>query len=638
MDPGTWAKVRTHLDNALELPTTQRFEFLEQLAQSDPDIALEVTELLLEQADNSSASAALQWKEIGGYTLLHEIGRGGSSIVFAARKEPLHRTVALKLILTEPSTLNGTDEFQREQQALSKIRHPGIVSLLDGGLTDSGLPYLVLEFIEGIPIDRYVQNHCASLHKIVELLARLCGALAAAHQSGIVHRDIKPANILIEPGGLPRLLDFGVAKIRPHTHTSRPAAMTLAFASPEQVCDIPVSPASDVYSFGALAHTLLTGSSPYNVNSADLLALSQAICHTVWHPPPTYTIARASVPSDPRLNAILVRCLRKDPLARYPSAVHVEQELNRWLAGLPIAAGGGLPKPIRPSRGFRNPLAAAAFVLVLAAAASLYWRLQDSGQQSRATASAARFRAETARLIRANLQEIQAGLDSGAPLPPARSKILSETMASLQTVRAEGEEADLLYDLGVAYSLMSRLPAAPGPALDAAIEQALLAHSCFYRLRESQPSEVAYILALSRNFIRMAELFEQSDDGKAAFCAYREASRYLHSLKPAAAPSALIEAVDRKSAAGHLTLARIEYNNNAQQADRLRQAALLAALAEAELGYNLPQEARRSCAAAERLLRASGPSASLLLTSPPLPTDLAPRIHQLRLRLAQPLP
>ena len=213
-------------------------------------------------------------KRIGAYRILREIGRGGMAVVYLAERadEQFRKRVAIKML--QPGT--NKDEilrrFRNERQALAALDHPSIVSLLDGGSTEEGLPYLIMEYVEGVRIDEYCDTHKLSISARLHLFRAVCLAVQYAHDNLVIHRDLKPSNILVTPEGVVRLLDFGIAKVlnpqwSPETTLTRGGwrAMTPEYASPEQLRGAQVTRTTDIYSLGIVLYQLLTGHRPHRV-------------------------------------------------------------------------------------------------------------------------------------------------------------------------------------------------------------------------------------------------------------------------------------------------------------------------------------------------------------------------------------
>ena len=278
--------------SARELPPSERDAFLTGACGSDEQLRREI-EALLESdraADDFIADPPAQigsrcvsagspdpseaGRMIGQYKLLECIGSGGMGAVYLAERadQQFQMQVAIKLIKRGMDTDSVLRRFQHERQILASLEHPNIARLLDGGTTEDGVPYFVMEYIEGHRIDRYAEEHQLSISERLDLFRQVCGAVSYAHQHLVVHRDLKPSNILVTPAGVPKLLDFGIAKIiQPNdsaetlpTITAVPI-MTPEYASPEQIEGAPATTLSDVYSLGAVLYELLAGQPPYRL-------------------------------------------------------------------------------------------------------------------------------------------------------------------------------------------------------------------------------------------------------------------------------------------------------------------------------------------------------------------------------------
>src|SRR5687767_9684553 len=217
-------------------------------------------------ADDRPAAAE---RRIGPYRILRELGHGGMGTVYLAARadEQFHKRVALKVIRSGADSAEVVRHFKRERQILASLDHPNIAHLLDGGTTDDGLPYFVMEYIQGQPVDRYCDNVRSTVAQRLQLFRHVCSAVHYAHQNLVVHRDIKPSNILVTAEGIPKLLDFGIAKLlTPELSVQTTGETSIAlrlmtpdYASPEQVRGETITTASDIYSLGVLLYRLLTG-------------------------------------------------------------------------------------------------------------------------------------------------------------------------------------------------------------------------------------------------------------------------------------------------------------------------------------------------------------------------------------------
>jgi eukaryotic-like serine/threonine-protein kinase len=311
MNPERWQQVREIFDAVIALDAGARRASLDALCAGDAELRREVESLLTSDAEAESAFLnvpALSLKNpcseakpapshvgrrMGAYNILEEIGHGGMGEVYrAARADGQYeKEVAIKLVRGGYDTASVLARFRHERQILASLDHPNIARLLDGGTTEEGIPYLVMELIEGTPIDRYCDSHELHVSERLRLFLQVCSAVQYAHQRLVIHRDIKPGNILVTKNGVPKLLDFGIAKIldpAESSETTLAQPMTPQFASPEQVRGDPITTATDVYSLGVVLYHLLTGRSPYPIDTHSPHQFARAICE--WQPERLSTI------------------------------------------------------------------------------------------------------------------------------------------------------------------------------------------------------------------------------------------------------------------------------------------------------------------------------------------------------------
>ena len=301
---------------------------------------------------------------IGPYRIVRLLGQGGMGAVhLAERVDEFEQQVAIKVLAGEVNTEAVVRSFHRERQVLARLEHPNIAKLLDGGTTDDGAPYFVMEYVEGEPIDRYCERHALSVSQRLELFRKVCSAVHRAHQSLVVHRDLKPGNILVGADGEPKLLDFGIAKPLDADGASASVLtafgiqpMTLAYASPEQINNEAITTASDVYSLGVVLYELLTGCPPYRAagyakgppeSPLRPLDLADAVRNQQPYRPSS-AVARADAPGLSSrglrrrlagdLDSIVLMALAKLPEDRYPSVEQLSADIERHLDGLPVTA------------------------------------------------------------------------------------------------------------------------------------------------------------------------------------------------------------------------------------------------------------------------------------------------------------
>jgi len=362
-DPERWRRIEDLFEQALDLPAEARPAFLSAVCGADEELLRELDSLL--EADRSPG--LLDTFEpfppgacVGAYRIVGEIGRGGMATVYEARRddETFDRRVALKMIRATAGLEDLRRRFRQERQILAGLEHPGIARLYDGGTTEDGRPYLVLELVEGEPIDRACNHRALDLRQRLELLVEVCAAVAHAHRRLVIHRDLKPSNILVTPEGRTKLLDFGIARLLDPDGGARAATRTAAraltpdYASPEQLLGGPMTTATDVYSLGVLLYQLLTGRLPHeDTELAELLmAEGRAAVARPPHlavesgdpglrPPGPARILRRQLAGD--LDAILLRALEPSPGRRYPSVEALGEDLERFLGGLPVKARRG---------------------------------------------------------------------------------------------------------------------------------------------------------------------------------------------------------------------------------------------------------------------------------------------------------
>jgi serine/threonine-protein kinase len=373
-----WERVKELFEAAVDLAPNERAILLTRECDSDEALRREIESLL--ESDNQTdgfieqpvskiprdlfpeAEEPLAGRKFGAYQVIREIGRGGLGAVYlAARADDEYRKeVAIKLVRRGLDTEDILRRFRNERQILAQLDHPNIARLVDGGTTDDGLPYFVMEYVNGEPINAYCDANALTTAERLNLFRKVCAAVTFAHQNLVIHRDLKPSNILVTSDGEPKLLDFGIAKLLSaddelFTQTI-PAlrVMTPEYASPEQVKGDKIMTTSDVYSLGVLLYELLTGRRPYRLKTRTRDEISLAI--TSQEPERPSTAVTHGEPISPQsdpgrtggfrnpkslrgdLDNIVLMAMRKDPARRYPSVAQFSEDLRRHLAALPVLA------------------------------------------------------------------------------------------------------------------------------------------------------------------------------------------------------------------------------------------------------------------------------------------------------------
>ena len=385
MTPERWRQAEDLFNRAIEEPVTAREAWLERECAGDEEMKREVAGLLASDAQTKSnlagsvKSAVLDLETtprtrfVGPYELVRELGRGGMGTVYLGKRtdDVYDKDVAIKLVTPGMDTDFLLARFKRERQVLASLEHPNIARLLDGGTSQTGEPYFVMEYIPGVPITQFCQDKQLSVVERLRLFLPVCAAVTYAHSRFVVHRDLKPGNILVEENGTPRLLDFGICKLllanpmeAAETMTQGMGMMTPDYASPEQVRGEPVTVASDTYSLGAVLYELLTGKRPHKIGKYTPLELERAICET---PTVRASAARPELRGD--IDNILMRAMAKDPARRYGTVEQFAEDIRRHLDNRPVVAAPD--SMLYRSRKFverhqRLVLATAVTVMVLA--------------------------------------------------------------------------------------------------------------------------------------------------------------------------------------------------------------------------------------------------------------------------------
>ena len=381
--------MRALFDEARALDPERRRAYLEQACPDDPDLRAEAASLLdaAEQADAFLGAPALAGglrvtadldptvrelspsaddlgaDRIGPYQVLGLIGHGGMGSVYRARRadEAFEKVVALKVVRAAVDSQFVRTRFHAERQILARLEHPHIARLIDGGTTEQDRPYLVMEHVDGERIDRWAERRGLDIDARLRLFLPVCSAVAYAHRNLVVHRDLKPANILVTAEGMPKLLDFGIAKLLETGEGGEPtltmaALMTPEYASPEQVRGEPITTASDVYALGVVLYELLTGRRPYRLRGRHMSEIVRVVCEEEPQRPST-AVSRPAEPGDGTsptqrdqrlaralsgdIDAIVMMALRKEPQRRYSSVEAFSEDIRRYLEGRPVGARKG---------------------------------------------------------------------------------------------------------------------------------------------------------------------------------------------------------------------------------------------------------------------------------------------------------
>jgi serine/threonine protein kinase len=502
-DLGRWRRVKEAFQAALERAPEARASFLDDTCRGDLELRREVESLLTarEEAGGFLSDPAqalpgdpnLEGCRLGPYQVLEKIGHGGMGVVHRGVRDDdvFRKVVALKFVggSAGPEHLR---RFTQERQILARLQHPNIATILDGGMSEEGRPYLVMEYVEGKPIDAYCAQRQLGTRQRLVMFRAVCDAVHYAHQNLVVHRDLKPHNILVTAEGQPKLLDFGIARMlaagvdpdQAPTATLLPI-MTPEYASPEQVRGEPITTGSDVYSLGVLLYQLLTGRLPYEVKKDSLEQIVRAVCETEPQPPSLAVLATLrpgeTAPPAPAsdlrgdLDTIVLKALRKEPARRYSSVLELSEDLRRHLEGRPVSARKDTLRyrAARFVRRNRVPVAAAA-VLVASLASGLVatlWQAQRA-REERDRAERARARAEA--LVDFMLGDLQQKLEPSNRLDVV-ADLAGEVLKSLDAVPASERSAASAAQRGRVFLQLASIRKYQGdlPAAEARVREAI---------------------------------------------------------------------------------------------------------------------------------------------------------------------
>lgn len=467
-------------------PRNERREFLEAACSDDPALLKQLLDLIesheqaeqegfmgeathgglagLVDSEHSAETDSLPGTAVGPYNVIRLLGHGGMGDVYLAQRDvPFKRLVALKIVQKGMDSREVVARFAMERQILASLEHPNISGLLDGGITEDGRPYFAMEYVEGLPITTYCDQHKLGIEKRLELFIRVCEAVTFAHQNLILHRDLKPNNILVTPRGEIKLLDFGIAKLlnpgmspmtMPVTRTDS-RRMTPEYASPEQVRGEGLSTASDTYSLGMILYELLTGARAYNLTNRSTVELIKVICEQEPVKPSVRVADAAndasSVPSSMGalrhttterlgrvlkgdLDNIVMMALRKETNRRYSSVNQLRNDLQNYLDDLPVIARPNTVKYRLNKFVHRNRAAVVATVIVFAV---LIGGLSVSLWQ----AAEARNERDRAEIARAQSEEISSFLmalfEASDPTESFGSDVTARQLLDRGIARAE---------------------------------------------------------------------------------------------------------------------------------------------------------------------------------------------------------
>ena len=541
MTPERWRRIRALFDEALEHEPGARADFLSEATHDDPSLAAEVLGLLASDEKAGSFLSApppspsldaslgapgpsLVGRHLGPYRVLREIGQGGMGTVYCATRDDdqYEKQVAIKLVRGGMDAEFVLQRFRAERQILANLEHPNIARLIDGGTTEEGWPYFAMEYVEGQPIDR----HCAVLgvRQTIGLFRTVCAAVQYAHQRLVIHRDLKPGNIFVSAEGVPKLLDFGIAKLLEGDGAGSGEAtlstvgplMTPEYASPEQMRGEAVTTASDVYSLGMLLYELLARKRAYEIRTRAPEEMARVVCQQQPEKPSAVADRALSRQLAGDLDTIVLKAIRKEPSRRYATVGELSEDLHRHLSGLPVLAR-------RDTLAYRSGKFVgrhkAAVVVAGLLALSLVGGILATARQAR-IAEANRARAErrfndVRKLANSFLFEFH---DAIATLPgstPARELVVRKALEYLDGLAQEAaDDPSLQRELAAAYVKVGDVQGRPKQANLGNTEGARQSYGKAIRILEAavaaQPSNAEAGRDLAIALISLATLLDDA--------------------------------------------------------------------------------------------------------------------------------
>lgn len=629
-DPQAWQALQAELDVLLSLPVAERDARLAAIRVENPAIGAELASLLAqvdaERIPESLPLTALtaldvedsecSGQRIGNFVLESCIGRGGSGAVYRAHRQgDFAQTVAIKLLHGARIDLAGTRRLQHERDVLARLDHPGIVRLVDAGVTTEGRPFLALEYVEGLTWDQYLAAQLPTAFERLSMFAAVCDAVAYAHQRLLVHRDIKPGNLMVSAQGIPKLLDYGIGKLLEDNEDSTltrdfGTSLTPAYAAPEQLLGEPVTTATDVHALGILLYETLCGAHPYRCEGRRGEALRQAILHV----PAAALIQQAGLIPMPvawrgDLDRIVAMALEKNAQQRYASARELGDDVRAVLAGMPVRARRATASYVLRRFAGRHRLAlvtaTAGLILLIATTIAAVW--QSHLAASERMRAERRF-ADVHRFANVMLFDYQEGIRQLAGSLPMQRRLVADALRYLESLQhdAAGDSA-LLSDLASAYIKVGDLQGNPyGPNigdLDGAARSYAQAQHLLDELRTQALNPERLHAEQARLWSRLAELHHQSGQLQDARNLFEQSLTAFAALPPGMQREVEL-VIDRAHVLDHYgdllgreggaSLNEIQASRAAhQEARALRETALASQPGHAGLRYGLYQSELR---------------------------------------------
>jgi len=580
MTPERWAAVKSIFDEVCSLGAEDSAALLDRLCHGDESMKRDVMRLL--DADRRAATfldtpvlllspdafrqptelGSMEGRRLGPYRIVREIGHGGMGTVYIAERDDAEfdQRVALKVV-REARSERVLRWFRSERQILASLEHPNIARLLDGGTTDDGIPYLAMEYIEGIPIDEYCTTRSLPVDDRLALFLQVCAAVDFAHRRLIVHRDLKPGNILVADG-IPKLLDFGIAKLLVPDGADLTATdtqqrvLTPEYASPEQIRGEPIRPANDVFALGVLLYRLLTDRGPYGTPTPPPYELARAVCEQEPDLPSEVVESRhlrRRLRGD--LDTIAMKALRKDPDERYASVAQLAEDVNRHLTGRPIHARADSVAYRTRKFVVRHRLAvASAAAIVVALVGGLAATTRQAHETELQRARAERRFNEVRQLANSLIFEVHDGIENLPGATPTRQLLVRRALDYFDSLAAEEQnDPALRRELASAYDKLGGVLGRPytsnmgdSAAALASYEKALAIREALARDAHDRETQ----MDLWSSYYNVGQIYRETENTRGALDYYGKAY-HLVSQAVASTPEdpALVRALARTAVA-----------------------------------------------------------------------------------------
>ena len=606
MDADVWMRVKEVLAKALEVNADEREKLMDEMGisgetrrevrslldfedASEDVMKLSAVELSKDFISEGDEEPALAGQRVGPYRIVSELGHGGMGAVYLAERVDgkFEQKVALKLLKREMNTSALRRHFEQEREILATLQHPNIARLLDAGTTDDHVPYIAMEYVDGLPIDDYCTMHGLDLNSRLELFIAVCGPVDFAHRNLVVHRDLKPSNILVTRDGVPKLLDFGISKILSTGYEAADSAtitrmgvMTPSYAAPEQLRRESVTTLTDVYSLGVILFEILSGHRPFEAKEGDLREIYIAVLEKEPQPPSSLVetapqtggamplpklrtdepvtekldtdhshvrrTAAESVPVSSQmlrgdLDNIVLKAIRKEPERRYASAGQLADDIRRHMGGLTVSARPNTFSYRASKFVARNKVSVgAAAVVTLALAAGLATTLWQASVAKAERAKAEKRFKDVRKLANSYLFDVYPEVENLEGSLKARETILTNALAYLDSLSSEASgDRELQAELATAYEKVGDVQGALNNSSLGDTEAGLASYAKASLLREAvlaaEPGDLEAKEKLANNYYVTARTLwnnSQTAEAEAAFERALKLRRELVAMQP----------------------------------------------------------------------------------------------------------